>query len=229
MSKKNNARAQKPLSSKPAARQADPAYPVAPEDLDEQQRRLRTAAAAGASALKAPEPSFSAPATLLSKPLAPLAAVWPDPLPARGKPNLAQEAAATKPPAASTASKPSPAPAPQAPQPPAQSKPPTSLEKSPVLAQPPKPATAKKINVNFALLKPDAKGVSLCGDFNGWSPSSTPLKRLNDGHWAATVALAPGSYQYKFLIDGEWFADPAAQKNVPNQYGSLNSVVEVRP
>jgi len=55
------------------------------------------------------------------------------------------------------------------------------------------------------------------------------MKRRNEGHWETTVALAPGRYQYKFLVDGEWLPDPAAQKNVPNEYGSLNSVVEVQP
>ena len=70
--------------------------------------------------------------------------------------------------------------------------------------------------------------VSLCGEFNGWSPSATPMKRHDDGHWETTVALAPGRYQYEFLVDGDWLLDPAVRKNVPNDHGSLNSVVEVR-
>jgi hypothetical protein len=32
----------------------------------------------------------------------------------------------------------------------------------------------------------------------------------------------------KLIVDGEWIVDPAAQKNVPNEHGSLNSVIEVR-
>ena len=68
----------------------------------------------------------------------------------------------------------------------------------------------------------------MCGDFNGWSPIATPMKRHSDGHWETTVALAPGRYQYKLIVDGEWIADPAAQKNLPNEHCSLNSVVEVR-
>jgi 1,4-alpha-glucan branching enzyme len=54
------------------------------------------------------------------------------------------------------------------------------------------------------------------------------MKRHNDGTWETTVALAPGRYQYKLIVDGEWIADPAAQKNVPNEHGTLNSVIEVR-
>jgi hypothetical protein len=55
------------------------------------------------------------------------------------------------------------------------------------------------------------------------------MKRHDDGRWETTVVLAPGRYQYQFVADGEWIADPAAQKSVPNQHGTLNSVVEVRP
>jgi 1,4-alpha-glucan branching enzyme len=69
----------------------------------------------------------------------------------------------------------------------------------------------------------------VCGEFNGWSPTATPMKRHDDGHWETTVALAPWRYQYKLIVDGKWIADPAAQKNVPNEHGSLNSVIEVRP
>jgi 1,4-alpha-glucan branching enzyme len=83
------------------------------------------------------------------------------------------------------------------------------------------------MNVRFALVMPRAKQVWLCGEFNAWSPSATPMKRHREGYWETTVALAPGRYQYKFLVDGEWITDPAAQKNVRNQHGSLNSVLDV--
>jgi 1,4-alpha-glucan branching enzyme len=55
------------------------------------------------------------------------------------------------------------------------------------------------------------------------------MKRHEDGHWETAVALAPGRYQYKFIADNEWIPDPVAQKSVPNEHGSLNSVIEVRP
>ena len=82
--------------------------------------------------------------------------------------------------------------------------------------------------MSFVLLDLGAKQVALSGDFNGWSPDATPMKRHEDGHWETTVELAPGRYQYKFVVDGRWKVDPAAQNHVPNEHGSLNSVVEVR-
>ena len=82
--------------------------------------------------------------------------------------------------------------------------------------------------VTFVLMAPDAKRVCLTGEFNEWSPEATPMKKQEGGRWETTVVLAPGRYQYKFLVDGEWIHDPNAGENVPNQHGSLNSVREVR-
>jgi 1,4-alpha-glucan branching enzyme len=97
-----------------------------------------------------------------------------------------------------------------------------------VVAEAPLPTASPKAKVTFVLLDLGAKQVSLSGDFNGWSPGATPMRRDSSGHWETTVELAPGRYQYKFVIDGEWIADPAARENVPNEYGSVNSLLEVR-
>ena len=86
----------------------------------------------------------------------------------------------------------------------------------------------EKVKVGFVLLEPAAKSVSLRGEFNGWLADATPLQRSADGRWEATLALAPGRYEYKFFVDGQWIPDPQAQDQVWNHHGSLNSVVLVR-
>jgi 1,4-alpha-glucan branching enzyme len=91
------------------------------------------------------------------------------------------------------------------------------------------PSDGKTIEVTFALEGGDARAVYLCGDFNAWSPAILHMIRRNeDGHWEKRLALEPGRYEYKFVVDGEWIHDPNACENVPNPHGSLNSVVEVR-
>ncbi len=47
--------------------------------------------------------------------------------------------------------------------------------------------------------------VSLRGSFNNWG--EWPMQRQPDGTWAITVCLAPGEYQYKFYINGQWPKD----------------------
>ena len=73
-----------------------------------------------------------------------------------------------------------------------------------------------------------ARRVSIAGDFNGWSPAATPMKlneRLNV--WEACVALPPGKYQYRLVVDDEWMTDPHNTVVEPNAFGQLNNVVEV--
>ena len=49
-----------------------------------------------------------------------------------------------------------------------------------------------------------------------------------DGTWEVTVPLAAGSYQYKFVGDGNWFADPNAAATADDGFGGQNSLVEVK-
>ncbi len=80
----------------------------------------------------------------------------------------------------------------------------------------------------FTLERPDAKIVYLCGDFNDWSPRSLRMfRRGGTGPWERCVALEPGHYEYKFIVDGEWIHDPASRENRPNPCGSFNSVIHV--
>lgn len=84
------------------------------------------------------------------------------------------------------------------------------------------------VEVAIALECARAKEVFLCGDFNHWSPTGLRMiRREGNGRWEKRLTLPPGRYQYKFTIDGEWIADPAARENVANPFGSVNSVMEV--
>jgi 1,4-alpha-glucan branching enzyme len=90
-----------------------------------------------------------------------------------------------------------------------------------------KPTAPKAVKVSFAFFEPNAKHVSLCGEFNNWASAATPMKRDDCGNWETTVALAPGRYEYKFIVDGQWIPDPQARESVRNYHGTLNSVVQV--
>jgi len=84
--------------------------------------------------------------------------------------------------------------------------------------------------VAFVLSSREAEEVYLCGDFNQWVPRSLPmLRHREDPWWEKRLVLAPGRYEYKFIVNGVWIHNPDAAENVPNAYGSLNSVMEVQP
>ena len=82
--------------------------------------------------------------------------------------------------------------------------------------------------VTFVLVAPEARTVALAGDFDGWDGTRMPLRRAASGLWTLDVPLAPGRYQYAFVVDGRRFvADPAAPRAVGDDFGQPNSVVTV--
>jgi len=85
----------------------------------------------------------------------------------------------------------------------------------------------KKKRVRFALKAPAAEQVTLAGDFNGWDPEARPMNRSKTGLWSTTVSLAPGEYQYRFVVDGEWQNDPHCEETVTNEFGGVNNVCVV--
>jgi 1,4-alpha-glucan branching enzyme len=68
---------------------------------------------------------------------------------------------------------------------------------------------------------------ALAASFNDWALDKTPLKRTKNGRWTAQLMLAPGAYEYRFRVDGEWVDDPAAEGRVPNPFGTSNCVRQV--
>jgi hypothetical protein len=81
--------------------------------------------------------------------------------------------------------------------------------------------------VEFVLDMPNASSVTLVGDFNNWSPEATPLSRGSQGRWATRLPLAPGRYQFTFIVDGQrWVPDPARPR-APDDFGEPTSVVTV--
>src|SRR5437764_1483650 len=69
--------------------------------------------------------------------------------------------------------------------------------------------------------------IFLAGDFNQWSPTANAMHRENSDRWTVDLPLAPGRYQYKFVVDGEWFQDRANPASAPDGWGGSNSVITV--
>lgn len=80
----------------------------------------------------------------------------------------------------------------------------------------------------FVFVAPDARSVSIVGDFNDWSFSATPLEQQpGDGLWWVTLSLPPGRYRYAFVVDGtRWRKDPNSPA-AEDEFGRPNSVVTI--
>lgn len=86
--------------------------------------------------------------------------------------------------------------------------------------------TVRRIRFSF----PDDQGVRvvrLAGEFNNWDPAASALSRSADGEWVTEYPLRSGSYQYKYIVDGEWVLDPRNSARIETAGGSVNSVVTV--
>ena len=82
-------------------------------------------------------------------------------------------------------------------------------------------------HVAFFCHAPEAKQVSLIGDFNDWQPNVTPMLRQPDGRWTASLEVRHGYHQYVFLVDDKRVLDPNATgqaKDSHNQPVSLRAV-----
>jgi 1,4-alpha-glucan branching enzyme len=85
---------------------------------------------------------------------------------------------------------------------------------------------AEKKRVEFSYHAPEAHEVSLAGTFNDWS--SRTMRKDEEGTWRAGIVLPPGTYQYRFVVDGEWRDDPGCPERAPNDMGGENCVVNVQ-
>jgi len=74
------------------------------------------------------------------------------------------------------------------------------------------------INSFFSIGKPtyfmlkgfeNARNVYLAGEFNDWRETEIKLQKNSEQNWQCSYVLAPGNYQYKFIIDGNWYVDGA--------------------
>lgn len=79
----------------------------------------------------------------------------------------------------------------------------------------------------FKLDAQEAQQVFLVGDFNNWDEHNLPMHKNGDGRWHAEVNLCAGEFEYKFIVDGQWTADPANDKKTVNLCGTYNSVKKV--
>ena len=93
------------------------------------------------------------------------------------------------------------------------------------------PSKSKIINrrVTFSLSATEAGEVFVAGDFNGWDPRKSPMKKTGNGKWQKVMMLPPGEYGYKFVVDGKWLTDPQNRELRPNPFGTFNSVLTVYP
>jgi len=91
-------------------------------------------------------------------------------------------------------------------------------------------AEAREVIVRFK--DENAGDVRIAGDFNGWVPDRGVRSLIaSEGEarvWTKVLKLTPGTYQYRYVVDGEWREDPSNPQSVPGPAGQPNSLLRVR-
>jgi 1,4-alpha-glucan branching enzyme len=93
--------------------------------------------------------------------------------------------------------------------------------------QPRYSAKAQSKPINFYCNAPEAKQVSIAGDFNDWDAQSHPMHQQPDGTWFVQVHLAHGHHHYWFVVDGKPMLDPRAQGTARNEVNEKVSLIAV--
>lgn len=72
-----------------------------------------------------------------------------------------------------------------------------------------------------------ATSAYVTGDFCMWGDpdhGGFALAKQTDGAWTGTRQFTPGSYLYKFVVDGVYFADPNNPNVSDDGFGGHNSI-----
>jgi len=81
--------------------------------------------------------------------------------------------------------------------------------------------------VEFRIYKPNAKFVSIVGDFNNWNPENDLLSKRKNGVWSLKKKLSPGIYKYKYIIDDNWSVDLYNPKTAGDLAGGICSLIKI--
>ena len=88
-------------------------------------------------------------------------------------------------------------------------------------------ARTRVSRVQFVFVAPQARRVSVVGDFNDWDIAATPLRSAG-GVWSGQLDVPFGRHDYAFVVDGDrWVRDPNAPQAPADEFGSGYSVLVV--
>lgn len=100
---------------------------------------------------------------------------------------------------------------------------PAAAAGSPTLADP----RTRVSRVQFVFVAPQARRVSVVGDFNDWDTAATPLTSAG-GVWSGQLDIPFGRHDYAFVVDGDrWMRDPNAPQAPADEFGGGYSVLVV--
>ena len=83
--------------------------------------------------------------------------------------------------------------------------------------------------VTFSVEAKKAQSAAVVGDFNNWNATQGELSKLKNGTFKAAFDLPKdNSFEFKYIVDGNYVNEPEADSFRWNEYANAeNSVLEV--
>ena len=81
--------------------------------------------------------------------------------------------------------------------------------------------------VTFKYTGTKGANVYLAGSMNGWSTTANKMTESPAGVYTCTIELAPGEYQYKYVVNNAWYKDSANEFEIIEAGGNSNSLAIV--
>ncbi|MCK4952105.1 MAG: AAA family ATPase [Gammaproteobacteria bacterium] len=69
--------------------------------------------------------------------------------------------------------------------------------------------------------------IQIAGDFNGWIPDKDVETHVSNDRLQKIFNIEPGRYEYRIIVDGVWQHDPNNPKQVENEIGGSNSLLQI--
>ncbi len=85
----------------------------------------------------------------------------------------------------------------------------------------------EKIRLEFRLENCCGQDVMLAGSFNDWMPVPMTVDAATNCA-VIVLELVPDYYEYRFVVDGKWITDESNPEISANDFGTLNSVLDLR-
>ena len=88
----------------------------------------------------------------------------------------------------------------------------------------PDPRVKANFSYTFENRKPNS--VLICGSFDKWQVKHPLAYDKIFEKWGVTLKIKRGTYQYKYIVDGNWEINPK-EKSVKGEDGIVNNVIDL--
>jgi hypothetical protein len=92
---------------------------------------------------------------------------------------------------------------------------------------PPQSPIVDRGGVTFILYNEDAETIEVAGNFTNWQRVVMFRNPEDPAMWGVRYPLPPGTYHYKYVINGEWGTDPENYSPVDDGNGNKNSTFTI--